>query len=327
AFASAGTAAWQISSLRDVARGELPADCDPQTRQGWALGSVVSLQAWHPRAAVAQSALDAAFTELEQIEQLMSIYRSNSHIGRLNRDGVLLNPHPFLTEVLRISLHISSLTDGAFDVTIQPLWALFTAARRMNRLPTTQEVDTARSHVNWQNISVEDGKITLARGTQISLNGIAQGFAADRVRETLVAHGVRHALIDTGEIHTLGISPSRNDDWTVAIQHPRAPQSYLSMAKLAGRCLTTSGDYATTFTDDYVHHHLFDPRTGYSPQGFASVSIAADSATWADALSTAVYVLGPTRCHAFLQQFPHIDALLVTKNGEQFMTPGFPVAS
>ena len=155
------------------------------------------------------------------------------------------------------------------------------------------------------------------------MNGIAQGYAADRAAAALNRHGIRHALINTGEVNALG-RKSNDTAWTVGIQHPRREDAYISLARLAGRCLATSGDYATTFSSDFQHHHLFDPRSGRSPTHVSSVSIAAPSALQADALSTAVFVLGPERGLELVQAFRGADALLVKKDGSALATNGFP---
>jgi thiamine biosynthesis lipoprotein len=108
------------------------------------------------------------------------------------------------------------------------------------------------------------------------------------------------------------------------VQHPRHEEAYFSLVKLNGRCLATSGDYATTFSDDFQWHHLFDPRSGRSPTEFASVSIAAPNATLADALSTAVFVLGAKKGLALIESTPGADALVMFKNGRTLATHGFP---
>ena len=109
------------------------------------------------------------------------------------------------------------------------------------------------------------------------------------------------------------------------IQHPRNEDAYIALARLSGRCLATSGDYATAFADDYSQHHLFDPHTGRSPTALSSVSIAAASAMQADALSTAVFVLGPDAGLELVKTEPSCDALLVLNNGRTLVTEGFPL--
>jgi thiamine biosynthesis lipoprotein len=295
------------------------------TRTSWALGSEVSITALHIDRRQGQAAIEAAFAELELVEQLMSIYRPQSQVSRLNRDGELKSPHPYFVEVLRTAREMSAKSDGAFDITVQPLWAVFDEAKKSGTLPTEAAIAQARAKVDWRRVEISDTRVRLGKeGMAITLNGIAQGFAADKATAALRAHGVEHALIDTGEIGTLGLKEN-GDAWTVGIQHPRHPDAYISLAKLAGRSLATSGDYATTFSDDFRHHHLFNPRSGYSPHELASVSIAAPSAMLADALSTAVFVLGPERGLKLAASYPQTDLLLMLKNGRTLKTENFPL--
>ena len=256
----------------------------------------------------------------------MSIYRPHSQLSRLNRDGHLRNPHPYLIDVLRFAGSISERAGGAFDISVQPLWELYAAARSTGKLPSDADIRAARSHVDWKQVELAPQYVRLhGEGTKITLNGIAQGFAADRVRETLRGRGVDHALIDTGEIGTLGSKPRANG-WTIGIQHPRDEQAYLSLAKLADRCLATSGDYATVFGPDYKHHHLFDPRTGHAAAELSSVTIVTTTVLAADALSTAVFVLGLDAGSKLIAETPGTDAMLVSKQGKTVVTAGFPVA-
>jgi thiamine biosynthesis lipoprotein len=295
-------------------------------RDSAALGTKVSIVARHADAAVAERATDAAFAELAFLEhRLLSIYQPESEISRLNRDARLASPHPFVVYVLRRALEMSRETVGAFDVTVQPLWETFAAAKRQGRLPTEAEVAAARARVDWQAIDIDDDCVRLQKpGMAITLNGIAQGFATDRVLATLRGFDVEHALIDIGEHASLGESAA-GDAWTVGIQHPRAADEHMAVADLDGRCLATSGDYATTFTSDRRHNHVVDPRTGYSPTELASVSIVAKTAMEADALSTACFVLGPDRAIDLLRRHPGSDALLVLKDGSTLVTPAFPL--
>jgi len=252
-------------------------------------------------------------------------YRPDSQVSRLNRDHRLAQPHPYLTDVLRSAQSMSARTGGAFDVTVQPLWELY-AARQNGHLPSEVEVAVARGRVNWNRVECVAHQVRLSgKGTKITLNGIAQGFAADRVLHTLRGQGVPRALVDTGEVGVLGVKPGQ-EGWAIGIQHPRIELAYLALAKLANRCLATSGDYATTFSADRRHHHLFDPRTGDSPLELSSVSIAARTTLAADALSTAVLVLGLQAGLELLHRTPGADGLLVTKDGRTYRTKGFPLA-
>ncbi len=288
------------------------------------MGSDVTITALHRDTRAGEGAIAAAFRELELIEGVMSIYRENSQLSKLNRECVLDDPHPYFVDVLRSAQAMSDRSDGAFDVTVQPLWELYATAQQRQQLPSDQEIAAAQQRVDWKRVHVAKSQIRLdGDRLAITLNGIAQGFAADRVAAVLRGHGVEHALIDTGEIGTVGTNAD-GDAWSIGIQHPRDREAYVSVAALAGRCLATSGDYATTFSDDHRHHHLLDPRTGRSPQDLSSVSIVASTALDADALSTAVFVMGPESGLQLVEQTPGADALFVLKDGRSIVTTGFP---
>lgn len=305
-------------------KGEPVLADDSVTRRAWALGSDVSMTVMGLPRDRAEQALDAAFSELELVEQVMSLYRPDSQLCRLNRDRVLDQPHPYLLDVLATAEQTSRQSAGAFDITVQPLWALFAACQKENRLPTEDEIAAARASVDWQAVEVAPTRIRLREPVKaITLNGIAQGFAADRAVTALRNHGVEHALINTGEISSLG-RKLNGDDWTVGIQHPREPDAFVSLAALDGRSLATSGDYETTFSADFSKNHIFDPRTGQSPSEVASVSILAPTAMQADALSTAAMVIRPESTLAWIESLGNVDAFFVLKDGRTHRTRGFP---
>lgn len=296
-------------------------------RKTRALGSDIAITAFHQSEQVAEQAIEAAFSELETIANVMSLYRQDSEICRLNQTGALAHPHPYLVSVLRKAREVSARSGGAFDATVQPLWKSYAAAKRSGRPMRDEEIKAARGKVDWRNVEVDAKGVRLrGPGTAVTLNGIAQGFAADRLMSALRTAGVRHALVNTGEIGTMG-RKSGNESWKAGIQHPRRPDAYVSLASLSGRCMATSGDYETTFSDDRANNHIFDPNTGRSPTKLSSVTVLAPTGVEADAYSTAVFVLGPERGLQLLREMPDVDALLVLKNGRIVATDGFPYAT
>lgn len=291
-----------------------------------ALGTKVEITALHTSQDRAAAGVKAAFAELEQIEEVMSLYRPHSQLCQLNREGVLRQPHPYLVEVLTTAQDLAERSGGKFDVTVQPLWKLHESAARQNRSPSASEISTVRELVDWRHLEIAKGLIRLNRpGMAVTLNGIAQGYAADRAKAVLLNHGIEHALINTGELASLGCK-SASQPWRVGIQHPRQEDAYIALADLDGRCLATSGDYATTFASERERHHLLDPITGNSAAGFASVSIAAPSGLLADGLSTAAFVLGPAEGEKLVKHFPSADLLGVLQNGRLLRTARFPTS-
>jgi len=297
------------------------------TREGQALGATVRLTVFHPERKAAEKALEEAFTKLEHIESVMSLYRPGSEISRLNAAGQLEKADPELIEVLRHAEFLSRSTAGAFDITVQSLWKAYAGAEAVNSTPTPEALRTALSKTGWERVKVNGLAVRLeGDGTQITLNGIAQGFAADRIADILRKHGIGSALIDTGEINSIGHHAVK-PDWTVGIRHPRARDAYLDLARLNGRCLATSGDYETRFGQDFENHHLIDPRTGRSPKALSSLTIAAPTAMEADGWSTALFMMEPASAMKRIEELSSIDGLLVTKEGKVLRSSSFPSSS
>ncbi len=280
-----------------------------------AFGTTVSIAAVHEDPEAALAAIREALRETRRIDAVMTVFRPESEVSRLNAAGLLTRPDPHLVRVLEFSRRLAALSDGAFDPTVQPLWSLFVACAREGRLPSRVEIARARSLVGWTALEVSPRRIALGRpGMSITLNGIAQGYAADLASSVLRERGVADALIDTGEWGAAGARQPRQP-WTVGIQHPRDPGALLAAVAMDGRFLATSGDYAAPFSDDRRYHHIFDPRTGVSPPGLSSVVVAAASGLEADGLTKPLMVLEHGRAKALLSRFPGAGAVWIGKDG------------
>lgn len=280
---------------------------------GIALGAEASIQLDHPDAAEADAALAACTAELRRLEAVFSLYDPQSALSRLNRDGRLAAAPVELVALLERAFAFSALSGGAFDVTVQPLWALHAARfRATGRPPSDQELAAALARVNWRGINLDNGNVRLAPGTEVTLNGIAQGFITDRVAELLKARGFRHVLVDLGEARALG---PRGDGkgWRIALPDPKAPETTLTMLTVAEGAVATSGGYGQTFGAGITH--LLDPRTGRSPAHWASVTVQAPDATTADALSTTMSIAPPDSAAAILTQGGGTRAILVAPSG------------
>lgn len=302
-------------------------ELQPFSLSGRALGTKVSLLVLDHDAARAKNALADALAEVQGVDKLMSLYRDDSQVVALNRAGEVLAPDARLVEVLRYSQDLADRAGGAFDVTVQPLWDAFTQAKARGGLPSADAVRDAGALVGWRDLDVSDEAVRLRRpGMAVTLNGVAQGYAADRALLAIRRHGIEHALIDAGEFDTLG--RKQNDKpWVLGVQDPRESEKLAARLGVDGRALATSGDYETWFTPDFVNHHIFDPKTGHSPLELASTSVLAPTALQADGLSTAFMVLGAERSLALAATLPGVDALLIGKNGQRWQTPGLPALS
>ena len=289
------------------------------------LGTTLSLRAAHADGERAKAGLDAAVAAIRHVEEQMSLFIPNSALSTLNREGILHKPHPDLVRVLQLAQHVSAKSQGAFDVTVQPLWLAWAAAQRGGRLPTRPELDVARARVGWQKLEVSADRIRfLQRGMALTLNGIAQGFASDLARAALQAHGVEHALIDTGEWSAWGQSPEHSP-WTLGIANPRLENALIAKISLDGRALATSSDAHYRFGADDVHHHIFNPHTGYSPRSISSVTVLAPTCALADALTKVMFMGDAAQAVAQAKRWK-VDVLVVDKAGQWRASAGLTAA-
>lgn len=289
-----------------------------------AFGTTISISVAHPDAELAQRAIRDGLQAAQEVDRLMSIYSADSQVYRLNRDGVLRNPDPRLLEVLAMAAQLSALSDGAFDITTQPLWQAFSSAAREARLPSEKERLRAQALVGWRQLRVERDSVRFLRpGMVLTLNGLAQGYAADQALAAVQAHGIRNALLDTGEFIARG-QKAASHPWILGVRDPRNAAALAATLYAQGCSVATSGDYECTFTPDYRHHHIFDPATGDSPSELASVTVLAPTALQADGLSTAFMVMGWERAQALAARLPAVGLMAIDKDGRRRRTTDFP---
>jgi FAD:protein FMN transferase len=296
-------------------------------RRDWlGFGTMLSLRAGGEDEAQLERALDASVAAVRAIESQMSLHDPGSALSRLNRDGELRDPPGELLAVLRLAQWVARQSAGAFDVTVQPLWQLFDATRQQGRLPRAAEVAAAREKVDWRALHIETGRVRFDKaGMGVTLNGVAQGYACDRVRDVLRAHDIRHALIDTGELAPMG-SNAEAAPWRLGLVDPRDDHVLMARVLADGRCVATSADEPSSFSTDHRHHHIFDPASGYSPPAFASVTVAARSGALADALTKVMFVAGPDRIAELARRW-QVDVLWVDKHGRQGATAGWQLVA
>lgn len=297
---------------------------DLHTGAALAFGTTVSVSVVHRDRRQAALAIEDALHAVRRIDELMSLYRDSSQVVRLNRDGVLERPDPHLLAVLAHARALSQLTKGAFDISVQPLWRSYSDAAHAGSLPTAADRRAALACVDWARIEFCRMRVKLNRpGMAITLNGLAQGYAADLALAALRARGVRHALLDTGEFIGSG-SRDGQRPWMLGVPDPRQPDRAAAALPLRGRSLASSGDYGSAFTPDLMHHHILDPATGCSPRDLASVSVLAPTGIEADGLSTAFMVLGARKAHALGARLPGVDLMTINKRGVMWKSAGFP---
>lgn len=248
---------------------------------GIALGARASIRLDHPDA---EAIAARAAAEIARLEGVFSLFRADSALSRLNAEGRLDAPPPELLQCLTLAGAIHRASSGAFDPTVQPLWALWAERAVAGTRPSAAELATARGLGGWDALRLDEAAIAMAPGMGLTLNGIAQGFIGDRVAALLTAEGLTDILIDTGEHVALGQMPG-GGTWPVRLAQG-------GEVGLSDRALATSAPNGTVFDQGGRYGHILDPRTGEpAPARWAGISITAPSAALADALSTSACLM------------------------------------
>jgi thiamine biosynthesis lipoprotein len=290
-----------------------------QERSLMGFGTTLWLKAAHTDASRLHEALDASVKAIRSVEKKMSLFDPDSVLCRLNRHGELRKPDPELLSVLTLAQYVSRRSAGVFDVTMQPLWNLWSAHALEKTLPSSKALKQTRSLVNWQAMTVSADVVRLhGKGMGVSLNGIAQGYAADKVRAVLQLHGVQHALIDTGETALLGQTPT-GGDWRFAVEPSVASSLAPPVIHPHGLATATSSDAHTAFSADHLHHHILNPHTGDSPTHWATVSVIAPSCALADALTKVFFMCPPNTVERMAKAWG-VGVVLQDKRGKWFVT-------
>ena len=260
--------------------------------------------------------LEAAFDEVDRIDRLMSHYKPESPLSRLNRDAaagpVVVTPElfDFIAECLRYSRD----SDGAFDITVGPLMKTWGFFRGGGRLPSAQEVEDVRARIGYAHVVLDVRARTIRfdrPGIELDLGGIAKGYAVDRVVDLLRREHVAAALISAGgsTIYALGAPPGR-DAWDVDIQDPLDSGRIALTVPLRDRALSVAGRAEKSFErDGVVYSHIMDPRTARPVQGILGVAVLTSTGTAGDALDDALFVQGVERSRAYLRRLPATEAI------------------
>jgi len=263
--------------------------------RGSALGAEGRIVLEGPRD-MAEAALAEAASEIDRLEDIFSLSRPGSQLSRLNAAGALEAPARDLTAVLAAAERWKHATEGAFDPAVQPLWDHCALG--------LGSPDAALERVRMANIRLASGRVALALGTALTLNGIAQGTVADRVADLLIRRGFAPPLIDTGEMRLTGPELRSVD----------LPQAGLRL-RAAETAVATSAPGALDFDTAGRRHHLFDPRSGASPGWWRSVTVLAPTAEAADALSTAFAVTPPEAVGDIAATLAGVAVIATDRNG------------
>jgi thiamine biosynthesis lipoprotein len=276
------------------------------------MGMPVRIVLYAPDTAGARAAARAAYARVAELEALLSDYRPDSELRQLERrPGAWVTLTPELFTVLETALRIARASDGAFDPTVGPLSVLWREARRVGSLPKPAAIDSARARTGWMKITLDRSSSAAwlaPSGISLDLGGIAKGFILQEALGVLRSHGAAHALLEAGGDIVVGDEPPGRAGWR--IDTPLADSAVAARtAALTNAAVATSGPTAQFVMIDGIRYsHVVDPRTGIGLTHDWHATVIARDAALADALATALTVLGPESGASLLDQFPGVTA-------------------
>lgn len=286
----------------------------------FAMDTVMTINAYGSKS---ESAVKAAQNEINRLDKLLSVQKENSEIFKLNQSKKMTVSEDTLTLITR-SKEIYTLTDGAFDISCEPLireWGFYSGLE--NKVPSQKAIETALEGVGAEHIKIKDSTVTLDENTSLDLGGIAKGYASHKAAEILKDNGVTSALMSLGgNVRAVGSKPD-GDFWSVAVTDPDDNSKSIGTLKISDKAVVTSGGYQRYFEENgQTYHHIIDTKTGYpADSGLKSVTIVSDDDALADALSTALFVMGLEKSEEFYSENSSLfGAVFITYKGEIYVT-------
>ena len=288
------------------------------------MGTSVAIAAVHPNVDEAKEAVSLAFEQVRRIEDLMSIYKQDSEVSMLNKNGFIGRATVGTILVIKKSLRYSELSEGAFSTCVLPLLDLWEEKLRAGKFPTETEINSVLEFTDYRNIALDGGNVQFRKsGMRITLGGIAKGYAVDRAIEVLCHEGVNNTLVSAGgDIRALG-EKARGVPWRIAVRDPQDKRRSITVVELRDQAIATSGSYERHIGREMKVSHIVNSRTGQPAQGLLSTSIITKNAIDADALSTVVFLLGVERGMELVERLDGVEALVITGEGKVIRSSGF----
>ena len=282
------------------------------------MGTRVSVELWHDDPDAGEALVADVLNEYRRIDRLMSTYKADSEISRLNNSAVAgpVEIDRELFDLIGRALALSQASSGAFDISYESIGYLYDFRRRIR--PDTEQLRRGLEAVDFSRIQLDEQTATVffeVEGMRINLGGIAKGYAVERGAAMLAEQGVRHALLNAGgDSRVLG--DRRGEPWVIGIRHPRADGEVFTRLPIVDEAISTSGDYERFFDEDgRRYHHIIDPTTGEPTNGMLSVTVMGPDATITDGLSTTVFVLGVEAGIDLIESFEGYESVVVDSGG------------
>ena len=266
--------------------------------------------------------IDAAFSRMEEVDQKFNILNPKSPLYHFNNNNTPITD-PEIINVIKISQKVNQESEGAFDITVEPLvrlWGFYTDGSM--HLPDKEDIRKILNQIGLNHLKITDDKIEKdSAEIHIDLGGIAKGYGIGEAVKSLKNNGLKSALIEAGgQVYAFGTI--NGQPWKIGIRNPRANGVIAGLAVNKESGISTSGDYERFFAENGVrYHHILDPKTGYPARGLMSMSVITEDPTLADAWSTALFVMGPEKAMQLVRKNPEIKIIIVMDDGKIISCP------
>lgn len=297
---------------------------EPVTKELFAMDTYMTLSAYGENA---ETALELAAQKIEELDEKLSVGNPDSEISRINTEGkqkVSLDTYHLIAE----GQEIWKETNGAFNIAMEPLMELWGFTSGDYQVPDEEVLKEELTRIDASKIAIDEKSMEIdleKEGMKIDLGGIAKGYTSEKLMEIFKEQGLESAMVSLGgNVQVLG-KKTDGSLWRVAIQDPDGSGDYLGVLETSDEAVITSGGYERCFEEDgAIYHHILDPQTGYpADNGYQSVTIVSADGSLADALSTALFVMGTEKAEAYWKKHSDsFDAIFLTTEGELSVTEG-----
>ena len=307
--------------LTGCTKGTKPEET-PSTAEIFAMDTVMNVTVYGEER---EKAVDEARKIIREYDNLWSEEKEDSDISKINRNsGSYVTVEPATYDLLKQSVEVSKLTDGMFDITLEPVVKLWGFHNKAYRVPTEKERKTAREKVNYRKITFAGDypkgncQVKIEKGMEIGVGGIAKGYTSDKIISKFREMKVSAAILSLGgNVQTLGYKEG-DKPFRVGLTNPLSAESILGTLDVTDCAVITSGNYERYFEKDgRRYHHIMDRKTGAPVENtLASVTVIGESGTMCDGLSTALFVMGKEKALEFQKAHTEFGLILVTEDGE-----------
>jgi thiamine biosynthesis lipoprotein len=289
------------------------------------MGTRIVVEFWDEDKVHAEQCAEQVFNEMRRIDALMSPYKPNSELSRINQQaaGQAIQISEELFNLLEKALQMSQLSNGAFDITFSSVGHLYNYREGIK--PSEEDIQQSLKSINYRHVLLDNTNrsVHFARsGVRIDLGGIAKGYAVDNGIAILAKCGIKGGLVSAGGDSRI-LGDRGNRPWMMGVRHPRKKDAVAVTLPLSNTAISTSGDYERFFIEDGKrYHHIISPSTGKSVSTTWSATVIGPDATTTDALSTTLFVLGPEKGLQLVESLEGIDAVIIDAQGQMHYSSG-----